>query len=43
MEDKVVEIVKKNASHGKIVVEPILRAFDIATGSEGEEVIDFSD
>jgi len=38
-EDQVVEIIKKNSRRGKIVVEPILRAVDIATGKEGEEVI----
>lgn len=38
-EDIVIGIVKKNATRGKIVVEPILRAVDIATGEEGEAVI----
>ena len=38
-EDQVVEIIRKNSRRGKIIVEPILRAVDIATGKEGEEVI----
>ena len=38
-EEQIVEIIKKNSRRGKIVVEPILRAVDIATGKEGEEVI----
>ena len=38
-EDQVIEIIKKNSRRGKIMVEPILRAVDIATGQEGEEVI----
>ena len=38
-EDTIVEVIKKNATRGKIVVEPILRAVDIATGEEGEQVI----
>ena len=38
-EDQVVEIMKKNSRRGKIMVEPIIRAIDIATGKEGEEII----
>ena len=38
-EEKVVEIIRKNSRRGKIVIEPISRAVDIATGKEGEEVI----
>ena len=38
-EDLVIEIIKKNSRRGKIVVESILRAVDIASGKEGEEVI----
>ncbi len=38
-EDTIIEIVRKNASRGKIMTEPILRAIDIATGDEGESVI----
>lgn len=38
-QDRVIEIVKKNASRGKIIVEPILRAVDIATKEEGESTI----
>jgi nitrogen regulatory protein P-II 1 len=38
-EEEVINIIKEKASEGKIFVSPILRAVDIATGSEGEEVI----
>ncbi len=38
-EEQVVEIMKKNSRRGKIMVEPIIRAIDIATGKEGEEII----
>ena len=38
-EDKIVEIVRNNATRGKIIVEPLSRAIDIATGDEGELVI----
>lgn len=38
-EDQIVEVVKKIASRGKITVEPILRAVDIASGKEGKQVI----
>ena len=38
-EDEVINIIKEKASVGKIFVSPILRAVDIASGSEGEEVI----
>jgi len=38
-EDKVIDIVKKHATRGKIIVEPILRAIDIATKEEGQAVI----
>lgn len=38
-EEEVIEILKEKGSVGKIFVSPILRAVDIATGSEGEEVI----
>ena len=38
-EAKVIEIMKKNSRRGKIMVEPILRAIDIASGNEGEKVI----
>ncbi len=38
-EEDVLTIIKKNSRRGKILVEPISRAIDIATGKEGEEVI----
>lgn len=38
-EEQVVETIRKNSRRGKIIVEPILRAVDIASGKEGEEVI----
>lgn len=38
-EDEVINIIKEKGSVGKIFVSPILRAIDIGTGSEGEEVI----
>ena len=38
-EEQVINIIKEKASVGKILISPILRAVDIATGSEGEEVI----
>lgn len=38
-QDKVIEIIKKNGTKGKIIIEPILRAIDIATKEEGESVI----
>jgi nitrogen regulatory protein P-II 1 len=38
-EDRVVEIIKKNSRRGKIMIEPVLRAVDIATGKEGDGII----
>ena len=38
-EEDVITIIKKNSTRGKILVEPVLRAIDIATGKEGEAVI----
>ena len=38
-EDQVIEIMTKNSRRGKIMVQPILRAIDIASGNEGEKVI----
>ena len=38
-EDEVISIIKERGAVGKIFVSPILRAIDISTGSEGEEVI----
>jgi len=38
-EEQIVQIIRKNSRRGKIIVEPILRAVDIASGKEGEEVI----
>ena len=39
LEEDVINIIKENAQVGKIFVSPILRAIDIATKKEGEEVI----
>lgn len=38
-EDEALEIIKKSSRNGKIIVEPILRAIDIATGEEGDSII----
>lgn len=38
-ENEVIEIIKKHGTRGKILVEPVSRAIDIATGDEGEPVI----
>jgi nitrogen regulatory protein P-II 1 len=38
-EKDVINIIKKNSRRGKILVEPVSRAIDIATGKEGENVI----
>ena len=38
-EQKVIDIIKKNSRRGKILVEPVSRAIDIASGKEGKEVI----
>jgi len=38
-EEKSVEIIKKNSRGGKIFISQILRAIDINSGNEGEEVI----
>ena len=38
-EDQVIDIIKKFGTVGKIFVSPILRAVDIQTGKEGEEII----
>lgn len=38
-EEQVVEIIKNNSRRGKITVEPVIRAIDIATGEEGEKII----
>ena len=38
-EDEVINIIKKNGRVGKIFVSQILRAIDIATGTEGEDTI----
>lgn len=39
MEEKVIQIIKQNATIGKIFVHPVLRTYDIKTGAEGEKVI----
>jgi len=38
-EDQAVEIIRKCSRRGKIIVEPVTRAIDIATGEEGDKVI----
>ena len=38
-EDQVIEIIKENSKRGKIIVEPVLRAIDIASGKEGKKII----
>ncbi len=38
-EQDVVKIIKQNAKLGKIFISPVLRAIDIGSGKEGEEVI----
>ena len=37
--EKTVEIIKKNSREGKIFISQMLRAIDIKSGNEGEEVI----
>tara|TARA_B100001123_G_C14845553_1_gene841909 strand:- start:398 stop:727 length:330 start_codon:yes stop_codon:yes gene_type:complete len=38
-EEKTVEIIKKNSRSGKIFISQMLRAIDIETDDEGEEII----
>ena len=38
-EEEVIRIIKEKGTVGKIFISPILRAVDISSGSEGEEVI----
>ncbi|MEW6044651.1 MAG: P-II family nitrogen regulator [Thermoproteota archaeon] len=38
-EEEVINVIKQNATIGKIFVSPVLRAVDIASGNEGESVI----
>jgi nitrogen regulatory protein P-II 1 len=38
-EDDVINVIRTNAKIGKIFVSPVLRAVDISSGSEGENVI----
>ena len=38
-EEKTVEIIKKNSRGGKIFISQMLRAIDISSGNEGEEVV----
>ena len=38
-EEKTVDIIKKNGRSGKIFISQMLRAIDINTGNEGEEII----
>ncbi|NMI84231.1 MAG: P-II family nitrogen regulator [Candidatus Nitrosopelagicus brevis] len=39
-EEKAVNIIKNNSRGGKIFISQLLRAIDIKTGNEGEEIID---
>lgn len=39
MEEKAIQIIKQNATIGKIFVHPVLRTYDIKTGVEGEKAI----
>lgn len=39
MEEKAVQIIKENATVGKIFVHQVLRAYDIKTGADGEKAI----
>jgi len=39
MEEEAVQIIKENATIGKIFVHQVLRAYDIKTGTEGEKAI----
>ena len=39
MEEKAVQIIKENATEGKIFVYPVLRTYDIKSGAEGEKAI----
>jgi len=38
-EEQVINILKEKGTIGKIFVSPVIRAIDIATGDEGENVI----
>lgn len=38
-ENQIIDTIRKNSTVGKIFVEPILRAIDIASGQEGESTI----
>jgi len=39
MEQEAIKIIRENATIGKIFVHPVLRAFDIKSGNEGEKAI----
>lgn len=39
MEQEAIKIIRENATIGKIFVHPVLRAFDIKSGSENEKAI----
>jgi nitrogen regulatory protein P-II 1 len=39
MEQDAIKIIRENATIGKIFVHPVLRAFDIKSGNEGEKAI----
>jgi len=38
-EEKTVDIIKQNSREGKIFISQMLRAIDIKSGNEGDEVI----
>ena len=38
-EEKTVDIIRKNSQEGKIFISQMLRAIDIKSGNEGDEVI----
>jgi nitrogen regulatory protein P-II 1 len=39
MESQAVQIIKENATQGKIFVYPVLKTYDIKSGAEGEKAI----
>jgi nitrogen regulatory protein P-II 1 len=38
-EQEAIKIIRENATIGKIFVHPVLRAFDIKSGAEGEKAV----
>lgn len=39
MEEQTIQIIKENATQGKIFIHPVLRTVDIKSGAEGEKAI----